>query len=88
MCHAAAAGDQILGDRIRADADCDFLADRNSRLQPLACPVGLQAFVHDLRDLPQSQFAEGNQVSATKEVPERLLGTVERINVSPPHSSL
>ena len=88
MRHTGAAGDQILRHRIRADAHRDLLADRDRWLQPLACPVRLQAFIHDLRDLPQSQFPKGDQVPATKEVSERLLGTVERINVSAPHSSL
>jgi hypothetical protein len=67
--HPASAGNEILGNGIGTYAYGDFLVDRNIWLETFASPVGLETFVDHLRNLPQSQFAEGNEIATAKKIP-------------------
>src|SRR5579875_122313 len=70
------------------DADSDTIANRPVFVNLLGAHVTFQAAVHLLGDLAQRQFTQGNQVTATKKVSERLLDLLRYIHIPASHAVL
>ncbi len=79
------ARNQVARLRVRADADRDALRYRPVCAEPLAPDVIVQMPVDSPGHLLQGHLAECNEVAAAKEVCERPLDTLGRVDVAAPH---
>ena len=74
---ARAAGDEVAGLRVGADADGDLLGDGPVGAELLALDVVVEGAVDGAGDAMQGHFAEGDEVAAAEEVGEGALGAVD-----------
>ncbi len=86
--HACRARDEILPRRIGGDAYSYALADAPVFSDVLGLHVRFEAAIDLLGDLPQSELAKRNQISAEKEILQRTLDFFGAIHITALHPVL
>src|SRR5262249_11999471 len=86
--HARGASDKVLTGRIRTDADGDALAYSPVFLNVLRSHIIVQAAVDLFGNLAQGEFAQRDEIAASKEIAKGLLDLGRRVDVAAPHAIL
>src|SRR4029077_14595027 len=86
--HSRRASDKILRLGARADAHRDALPHLPALLNLLLYHVGFESAVHLLRYLAQREFTQRDQVSAAKEILQRLIHFLFAVHITALHAVL
>src|SRR5271157_2946681 len=86
--HARSPRDQVLRRRIGADTDGDPLSYIQIAAGRFRIEIRFQAAIHHLRHVAQGDFAQGNQITGTEEVPQRAVHALHGIDIAPAHALL
>src|ERR1700732_584259 len=86
--HSRRASDKILRLGARADAHRDALPHLPALLNILLYHVGFESAVHLLRYLAQREFTQRDQVSAAKEILQRLIHFLFAVHITALHAVL